>query len=100
MHFLIQWWTAISLIGVTQSARFLSNRPVILCNQICLITIIDTLLYEAFFISFGIRSLIVFHAICIALYCCVLLLNRKGHYQRASVLLAVVTARTTFFFSR
>ncbi len=99
MHFLIQWWNAISLTGVTQPAHFLANRPVILCNQICLITIIDTLLYEGFFIRFGIRSLIILHAACIVLYCCVLLLNRKGHYQRAKVLLAVVVIAEVFLIS-
>jgi PAS domain S-box-containing protein len=99
MHFFIQWWNAISMIGVTQPARFLDNRRVILCNQSCLIIIIDTLLYEAFFISFGIPSLIIFHAACIALYFCVLLLNKKGHHDRAKLLLATVVIAEIFLIS-
>ncbi len=69
--------------GVTQPAHFLDNRRVILCNQLCLFTIIDTLLYELFFLSFGIHSLTIFHTASIALYFYVLRLNKQGHYQRA-----------------
>ncbi len=99
MHFFIQWWHTVSMTGVTQPARFLDNRRVILCNQICLITLIDTLLYQAFFIRFGIHALIVFHAACMVLYCCVLLLNRKGHYEWAKRLLATTVIGEVFLVS-
>jgi hypothetical protein len=99
MHFFIQWWNAISVIGVTQPAHFLANRRVILCNQLCLFTIIDTLLYEIFFLSFGIHSLIVFHTASIALYFYVLRLNRQGHYQRAKFLLTMTVSVEIFFIT-
>jgi len=99
MHFFIQWWNAVSLTGVTQPAHFLTNRRVILCNQLCLFIIIDTLLYEIFFISFGIRSLMIFHAACIVLYFCVLLLNKRGHYERAKLLLATTVIGEVFIIS-
>ncbi|HEX8530831.1 MAG TPA: ATP-binding protein, partial [Cytophagales bacterium] len=92
-------WNAISLNGVTQPAHFLSDRRVILCNQLCLFTIIDTLLYEGFFLHFGVHSLIVFHTASIAAYFYVLQLNKRGHYQRAKTLLLTTTSAEVFFIS-
>ncbi len=86
MNFLLHWWTRISLTGVTEPAHFLAHRRIILCNQLCLLTVIDTLLYEIFFICFGIHSLIFFHAFAVALYFLVFWLNKKGDYQWAKVL--------------
>ncbi|MDO1444848.1 ATP-binding protein [Rhodocytophaga aerolata] len=97
MNKFIKLWNRFSYIGLNNTHSYLSNRKIILCNQLGFLVVINTVLYDVFLIAFHIHSLIFLHTLCIGIYLFVFWLNRKGHYTYAKYFL-LFTACTEIFY--
>jgi PAS domain S-box-containing protein len=92
----IKLWNHFSYIGLNNAHSYLSNRKIFLCNQLGMLVVINTVLYDVFLIAFHIHSLIFLHTLCLGIYLSIWWLNGKGYYTYAKYIL-LLTACTEIF---
>ncbi len=77
----------------------MTSRRVILCNQLCSITVFVALLYELFLISINIHTLIVIHTGCICGYVSVPALNKAKKFQSGKNVFLITAGLEIFIVS-
>jgi PAS domain S-box-containing protein len=96
----IRLWNQLSYIGLSNTCSYLSNRRIILCNQLVVLIIIATVMFDVLLMAFHIYCLILFHTLCTSIFLFALLLNKKGYYTQAKycfLLTSCIIVFTTVF---
>lgn len=99
MNQFIRLWNQLSYTGLSNTCSYLSNRRIILCNQLGVLIVINTILYDILLLAFHIYSLIPLHTLCIGFYMFVLWLNKKGYNTQAKYYLLFTSCMNIFIGS-